>query len=301
VKDTTKQEWIADVKFCLNHPHRMRACNELADSERPVLQRYSDQDEHQDFRDMLKEFDASIPVWVLDEAAAVMGSVELYNDINADMLQILDLPKTSHKALIIKVHGLPRFPQPEPFKGQATHTWALIHGTPTEAAQGILSEGKIRPANWTKHADLARCELPTFGAYYLGREVTNALNFPDWAKVELASQANLKGKGQQRMLIGAMYQGAMPHTRFQAGGNEKCQLQVAKVGIVTTSEKYTIAHSNHVGVHFVAFRWQHHHTPVEQEESSEEHRDYYRRSDYYRRHQDREPDASEPDWSANNP
>lgn len=127
----------------------------------------------------------------------------------------------------------------------------------------------------------------------------NALTSPDWAVVELLSQANLKGKGQQRMLIGAMYQGAMAHTRYQAGGNEKCQVQVSKVGIVTTSEKYTIAHSNHVGVHFAAFRW-HHHSPVEYEESSDEHGDYYRRSEYYRRHQDREPDASEPDWSANN-
>ena len=26
-------------------------------------------------------------------------------------------------------------------------------------------------------------------------------------------------------------------------------------GIVTTPEKYTIAHSNHVGLHFIALKW----------------------------------------------
>ena len=175
VKDTTKQEWIADVKYCLDHPYRMRAFNELTDSERPVIHRLVDEDEHQAFCDLLKEFDDSIPDWVIQEAAAVMGSVQLHTEINADMLKILEITKTSHKALLIKVDGLSRFPQPEPFKKQATHTWALVHGTTVEGAQGILSEGKIRPANWTRNADLARCELPTFGAYYLGRE---CFNFP---------------------------------------------------------------------------------------------------------------------------
>ena len=34
------------------------------------------------------------------------------------------------------------------------------------------------------------------------------------------------------------------------------QLAVADKGIVTTSEMYTIAHSNHVGLKFVALKWQ---------------------------------------------
>ena len=34
------------------------------------------------------------------------------------------------------------------------------------------------------------------------------------------------------------------------------QLGVVEKGIVTTSEKYTIAHSNHVGLKFVALKWQ---------------------------------------------
>jgi len=34
------------------------------------------------------------------------------------------------------------------------------------------------------------------------------------------------------------------------------QIAVIEKGIVTTSEKYTIAHSNHVGLKFVALKWQ---------------------------------------------
>ena len=53
-----------------------------------------------------------------------------------------------------------------------------------------------------------------------------------------------------------MYRGANVHTAYKAGGNEMAQLAVADKGIVTTSEKYTIAHSNHVGLKFVALKWQ---------------------------------------------
>ena len=64
-----------------------------------------------------------------------------------------------------------------------------------------------------------------------------------------------KAKGQQAVTVGAMYRGAYEHIRFQGGGNEKAQVNVAEKGIVTTSEKYTIAHSNHVGIHFIALKW----------------------------------------------
>ena len=64
-----------------------------------------------------------------------------------------------------------------------------------------------------------------------------------------------KAKGQQGVTVGAMCRGAFEHTRFQGGGNEKAQVHVAEKGVVNTSEKYTIAHSNHVGIHFIALKW----------------------------------------------
>ena len=99
--------------------------------------------------------------------------------------------------------------------------------------------------------------MPTFGAFYLGREVSNSdKTIPDWAARELLDTIQKKGKGQQDIVIGAMYRGTNVHTAYKAGGNEMAQLAVAEKGIVTTSEKYTIAHSNHVGLKFVALKWQ---------------------------------------------
>ena len=65
-----------------------------------------------------------------------------------------------------------------------------------------------------------------------------------------------KGKRQQEVIVGAMYRVACAHTAFKAGGNETAQISVAGQGVATTSEKYTIAHSNHVGLKFIALKWQ---------------------------------------------
>ena len=146
---------------------------------------------------------------------------------------------------------------PLPFGKRQSHTWALLHGTLLHTSQQILLEGKIRPANWSYHRNLQRCDLPTFGAFYLGREASNSdKTIPDWAERELLDAIQKKGKGQQDIVIGAMCRGSTNHTAYKAGGNEMAQLAVVEKGIVTTSEKYTIAHSNHVGLKFVALKWQ---------------------------------------------
>ena len=64
-----------------------------------------------------------------------------------------------------------------------------------------------------------------------------------------------KGKGQLEVTVGAMYRGSRDHLALKAVGNEKGQLNVAEKGIVTTSEKYTIGHSNRVGLKFIALKW----------------------------------------------
>jgi len=46
------------------------------------------------------------------------------------------------------------------------------------------------------------------------------------------------------------------------------QLSVADKGITTTSEKYTIAHSNHVGLKFIALKWQNLPQTINADESS---------------------------------
>jgi hypothetical protein len=70
--------------------------------------------------------------------------------------------------------------------------------------------------------------MPTFGAFFIGREVANSDTFPDWAAKELMDTIQKKGKGQQDIIVGGMYRGACQHTAFKAGGNEMAQLSVAE-------------------------------------------------------------------------
>ena len=159
-------------------------------------------------------------------------------------------------ALVMPLPEMSRFQMPPPFGGKTLVTQALGHGTTLSTAQLILMEGKIRPANWAYHKNPQRCHMPTFGAFYIGRQIANAdKNFPSWAEQELLDSMEKKGKGQQEITIGAIYRGSVEHLALRGGGNEKCQLNVAKKGIVTTPEKYTIAHSYHVGLKFIAIKW----------------------------------------------
>ena len=68
--------------------------------------------------------------------------------------------------------------------------------------------------------------------------------------------AQKRGKGQQDVLLGALYRGAEAHISYKAGGNETAQISVADKGKATMSEKYTVAHSQHVGLKFFALKWQ---------------------------------------------
>ena len=169
---------------------------------------------------------------------------------------VIELPTTNMLALILPLPDSSQFQMPPPFKNHQNHTWALLHGTTIGTSQAILLEGKIRPANWSYNKNHARCDMPTFGAFYLGREVSNHDTFPDWAAKEIMDTIKKNGKGQQDIIVGAMYRRACQHTAFKAGGNEMAQLSVAERGVATTSEKYTIAHSKHAGLKFVALKWQ---------------------------------------------
>ena len=64
-----------------------------------------------------------------------------------------------------------------------------------------------------------------------------------------------RGKGQKPILVGAIYRGKYEHVAFKAGGNDKVQIQVAKRGVSTSSEKYTVVNSANTQVRFIAVTW----------------------------------------------
>ena len=249
--------WEAAVKFAMDHPDRMPAACEIPDDKRPVATRSIDEDDLRRAVGDLTSLDDRIPTDYAEQAAKLLYSTNLLPDYDLSTCYVLELHAANMIALIMPLPEVSKYRMPPPFGQSKNHTWALIHGTTPSGAQQILLEGKIRPANWTKHPDLRRCELPTFGAFYLGREVANNdLSFPPWALQELLCAADKKGKGQQEFIIGAMYHGAYQHKKLDAGGNEKAMLRVADNGIVVTSEKYTIANSHNVGLQFVAMKWE---------------------------------------------
>ena len=256
LQDGSREEWARHIDFALNHPDRMRAANELKGDERPVPNTSIPQDELDDAMEQLHRVDSRIPGDVCEKAVQLFSSTNLLPDYDLSTCYVRELPHTNMLALIMPLPDISRFSMPPPFGNQHNHTWALCHGTTIKTAQLILLEGKIRPANWSYHRNPQRCHLPTFGAFYLGREISNAdKTFPSWAETALLDSMEKKGKGQQDVTVGAMYRGAHDHTAFRAGGNEKAQIQVGKKGVANTSEKCTVAHSNHVGLHFIALKW----------------------------------------------
>ena len=256
LQDGSKEEWARHVVHALNHPDRMRAANELKPEERPEVTNSMPQDDYDAAKEQLHKVDARIPVDVVEKAIQLFFSTNLLPDYDLSTCYVRELPNTSMLALIMPLPSISRFSMPPPFGKQHNHTWALCHGTTFSSAQLILLEGKIRPANWTYHRNPQKCHLPTFGAYYLGREISNSdTTIPTWMETILLDSIEKKAKGQQGVTVGAMFRGACEHTQFQGGGNEKAQVHVAEKGVVNTSEKYTIAHSNHVGLHFIALKW----------------------------------------------
>ena len=256
LQDGSREEWARHIEHALNHPDRMRAANELKADERPETTTSIPQDLYDAAKEQLHQVDSRIPGDVLEKAVQLFFSTNLLPDYDLSTCYVRELPHTNMLALIMPLPSISRFSMPPPFDNQHNHTWALCHGTTIKSAQLILLEGKIRPANWSYHKNPQKCHLPTFGAYYLGREISNAdKTIPTWTETVLLDSMEKKGKGQQDITVGAMYRGAHEHIRFQAGGNEKAQVNVGEKGIVTTPEKYTIAHSNHVGLHFIALKW----------------------------------------------
>ena len=256
LRDDNRQEWISHVRYGLRHRHRKKATSELRDDEQPVTSKQVDGAQYNPVYEGILRSDRRIPTWIAKQATDLLAASNLLESFDVSSVSILELPSTSTRALIVPVPEISRFSTPQPFRDKNAVTWALLHGTSLSAAQSILWERFIRPANWPYHPNPLKCGVPTFGAFYLGREINNETRFPEWVQPELMESAQKKGKGQQKVLFGVMYRGADPHTSFKAGGNEMAQLQVAKVGIVTTSEKYTISHSYHVGIQFFALRWQ---------------------------------------------
>ena len=247
------------VKWALNHPERVKAGNELRDDEKPILRSKYDGRKAKAFRQRCRQLAPDIPDSNLQHMIKVLAASDAFDHLVLDDLKVLDANSVCKKVLIAPLPNLERFEEKPAFKGSASNTWGMLHGSGILAAQLIVAEGQLRPADWEiDRRHYSKCSLPSFGAFGIGRQISrDSQQIEDYFLVELFNAALKKGKGQQDILTGAIFKGAVEHTALKGGGTEDAQMTVAAKGAVTTSEKYFVAHAKHTTVKFISSAWPH--------------------------------------------
>eukprot|EP00435_Cladocopium_sp_Y103_P050657 s290_g15.t1 len=144
-------------------------------------------------------------------------------EIDFDRVESMFLPKTTQRAMVIKLSHIPHFEEKPPFLEKANNSFAIIHGTNIIGAKYSLAEALVRRADWTYCETLSKCEQPTYGCFSLGACITSCEGeIPTWHLVDLLDRASTKGKGQQEILLALQYKGAKEHLALKAGGKFRC-------------------------------------------------------------------------------
>eukprot|EP00435_Cladocopium_sp_Y103_P061934 s1551_g23.t1 len=251
------EEWRQTVQKCLNDPTRTKAANEVAVHERPQLANTIDIRARDSFIAQIRHIDPEIPPTRLQSLIHVLAASHLLSEVDFKRVEVLVLPNTSQRAMVIRLSHIPRFREKPPFLGQASNSYAMLHGTNIIGAKYCLAEALVRPADWSYDDNLSKSEQPTYGCFAMGQCVTSRRSddITNYTLVDLLDRATLKGKGQQDILLALQYKGAREHLALKAGGNDWAQLQCALKGVVTTSEKYTVARSEHCTIRSLIVVW----------------------------------------------
>ena len=159
------------------------------------------------FSEMISSKTHFVPSKTIENLVQISGGSDLLRALVAADIRTINLLETKRTALIIPVPDMKRF-NPKPAFGESTviHTWALVHWNSLPGATATLMEGLTRPADW-EHNDDPRCsQLPTFGLFGIGTEISRGdTEIPSWAEASLLDRASKKGKGQLPVLISAPF------------------------------------------------------------------------------------------------
>eukprot|EP00435_Cladocopium_sp_Y103_P008216 s3879_g2.t1 len=238
------EEGIRTVQKCVADKARTPSANEIQADQRPILEEFIDAQVRDHFVTNIRQIDASISASKIQSLLQVLGASGLLEAVDFNRVESLYLPKTSQRAMVVKLSHIARFEEKPAFLGKANYSYAMIHGTNLIGAKYCLAEALARPADCSYCEILSKCEQPTYGCFALGSCVTSREGeIPNWNLVDLLDRATTKGKGQQEILLALQYKGAKEHLALKAGGNDMMQVQCALTGVVTTSEKYTVARS----------------------------------------------------------
>ena len=160
--ETSHEEWISQVQFALHNKSRVKAACALPEDKCPQPPRNVNKSLSDSVTRALSSVADGSPSHKVQLVVHVLAGAGLLEHINLGDVKKLDLPSTEpitkKNALVIPVPDLPRFKPRPPFGGKTSHTWALIRGTSVTAAQCILLEGLIRPADWMYNPDLKQSQ-----------------------------------------------------------------------------------------------------------------------------------------------
>eukprot|EP00435_Cladocopium_sp_Y103_P004530 s1361_g1.t1 len=130
----------------------------------------------------------------------------------------------------------------------------------SDQAEFYVYSALVRPSDWVPNDDLTRSDMPTYGLFSIGQQITaRDTEIPRWCLPSLIDRASKRGKGQQEAIIGLIYKGVSNtpdgHLALKAGCNDMVQLKCASNGIVTTAEKYVVARSEHRTIKCIIVSW----------------------------------------------
>eukprot|EP00435_Cladocopium_sp_Y103_P075712 s7_g63.t1 len=137
------EEWRQTVQKCLNDPTRTKAANEVAVHERPQLANTIDIRARDFFIDQMRRIDPEIPPTRLQSLIHVLAASHLLSEVDFNRVEVLVLPNTSQRAMVVRLSHIPRFREKPPFLGQASHSYAMLHGTNIIGAKNCLAEALV--------------------------------------------------------------------------------------------------------------------------------------------------------------
>ena len=134
---------------------------------------------------------------------------------------------------------------------QGKSKYAFYHKTDWSHVPKILSEGLIRPADWTKDSDGVPQQFPSYGPFGMACEV-NSVKAPlsSHAANQLSNNLFRIGKGQLSAGIFGFFQ-CLQMTKHQAGGNDQVQRGAMLTG-GSKNDHATVARSEILTVAYVA-------------------------------------------------
>eukprot|EP00435_Cladocopium_sp_Y103_P005130 s6054_g1.t1 len=122
-------EWRQTVAKCLKDHTRTKAANEIAVHERPHLATTIDTRVRDSFIAQIHQIDPEIPPTRLQLLIHVLAASHLLSEVDFRRVEVLTLPNTSQRAMVVRLSHIPRFKEKLPFMGQASHSYAMLHGT----------------------------------------------------------------------------------------------------------------------------------------------------------------------------